>query len=89
MEQQVREPQGGEAITDVILRRAEKRVQNSVFKELLCDGNHNVLQVSILGKKKRKHQTIENFTGFALPVQNKNCTETEQLANAYHLSQQT
>lgn len=54
MEQQVREPQGGEAIVDVILRRAEERVENSVFRKLLCDENHNVLQVNILGKKEKK-----------------------------------
>lgn len=67
LEQHIRESKGGEAIVDMILQRAEKHVQ----KELLCDGNHNVL----LGKRK----SIENFTGFALKVQNKNCTEMEQL----------
>lgn len=79
MEQQVREPRGSGAVIDVIPRRAEKCVQNSVFKDLLCNGNHNVLQVNTLGKKGKKLQTIENFTGFALQVQNKNLTEMEKL----------
>ena len=44
MEQHIREPKGGEAIVDMILRCAKRHVQ----KELLCDGNHNVL----LGKRR-------------------------------------
>lgn len=71
MEQQVREPQGGETIIGVILRRAEKHVQNSVFRELL--------QINILGKKQNK--TNHNFIGFALRIQNKNCTEMELIEN--------
>lgn len=66
MEQQVREPQGGEAIVDVILRRAEGRVENSVFRKLLCDGNHNVLQVNILGEKRKKKKNPPLKTSLVL-----------------------
>lgn len=55
----------------MVLRRAEKRVQNSVFKELL--------QISILGKKQNK--TNHNFIGFALRIQNEDCTEVELIEN--------
>lgn len=71
-------PREQKPTTDVILRRAEKHVQNSVFRELFCYRNCNVLQINILGKNK-KTQTMENFTGFALKVQSKNCTEMEKL----------